>query len=312
MPDNKFILIPAPCAICGDTNYTVTLYPANFFLKDINPDTFSARRMPDKIHYRIVKCKKCGLVRSDPVIDPESLADLYAKSAQTYDAEIPNLIDSYTTYLEQAIQCLSGFNRGDLSRKNILEIGCGSGFFLEKANDYGFENVYGIEPSQQAVDKSASHIRPNIICDILRVGLLKPEQYDLICMFQVFDHIGNPAIILDECLKALKPGGGILCLNHNVSAFSARVLGERSPIFDIEHTYLYDKNTQCKIFSAHGFIVRKVGSVTNICSLRYLFRLLPLPKGLKSNLLSLLQRYSMGGIRLPVQLGNLYLVAQKP
>jgi hypothetical protein len=67
-----------------------------------------------------------------------------------------------------------------------------------------------------------------------------------------------------------------------------------------------------RIFTAHGFQIRRAGSVRNQYSLRYLFRLLPLPAGPKRAALDWLQRYSVGRVRLWVPLGNLYLVARKP
>ncbi len=308
---NNPILVSTSCAICGTSVNSTELYAANFSLRDLNPEIFSARRIPDKIHYRIVRCQSCGLVRSDPVIDQETLTGLYTKSTQTYDDEVPNLMESYARYLEKTIRYLNGAGSAELRKRSLLEIGCGNGFFLEKALDYGFENVAGIEPSQQAVEKSSPRLRHKIILDILRPGLLQPEQFDIICMFQVFDHIAAPGIFLDECQKALKQGGVILCLNHDVAALSARLLGERSPIIDIEHTFLYSKSTIRKVFEDSGFKVLEVGSAVNTYSFNYLIQLVPLPKGLKESLLSIFRSHSFGRIKFSVRLGNLFLIAQK-
>jgi SAM-dependent methyltransferase len=305
--DQNANLIQTSCAICGTLANAKELYPSNFSLQNFTPEIFSARRLPDKIHYRIVRCQTCGLVRSDPIIDPETLATLYANSSQTYDNEVSNLMDSYVIYLDKAVRCLSG----SIKKGQLLEIGCGSGFFLEKALEYGFDHVQGIEPSHQAVEKSTPQIQPNIICDILRPGLLQSEHFDLICMFQVFDHIDAPGTLLDECKKALKPGGGILFLNHDIKALSAVLLGERSPIIYIEHTCFYDQTTLQRIVMQHGLTVREVGPVTNKISLSYLVHLLPLPKGVKSSLLNNLMIKPLGKINFPLRLGNLYLVAQK-
>jgi len=300
-------LNPTTCAICGSTDNEIELYPANFSALDFNPGIFSARRIPDKIHYRIVRCRTCGLVRSDPIIDLETLTNLYAQSIQTYDDEVLNLMNSYVRYLDKAVRCLSDAP----IKEHLLEIGCGSGFFLEKALEYGFKKVSGVEPSLQAVDKSTPRVKSYITCDIVHPGLLPADQFDLICMFQVFDHIDAPGMLLDECMRALKPDGGILLLNHDVSSLSARLMGESSPIIDIEHTYLYDQTTIRKIVTQHGFKVKVVGPATNNISLRYLFHLLPLPKNIKMSLLSNLQKNPLGKITFPIQLGNLYLVAQK-
>lgn len=303
--NDKSVLCPTTCAICGTYDNTEELYTANFSIEDLNPEIFSARRVPDKIHYRIVRCKKCGLIRSDPTISLEAMATLYSKSKQTYDAELSNLMNSYSRYLRRVFPYIQ--NKG-----SILEIGCGSGFFLDQALKLGFERVIGIEPSQQAVEKSPPNIKSNIICDIMRPGLLKRNQIDVICMFQTFDHISDPGTLLQECFDALKPGGVFLCLNHDAASMSARILGESSPIFDIEHTYLYSQDTIKQIFRKYGYAIKEVGEAVNTYSLHYLLQLLPFPHSLKKALLSSSRNGWLGKVNMTVSLGNLYLIAQKP
>ena len=57
------------CAICGTLDNALELYAANFTTNALNPEVFSARRLPDRLHFRLVRCLSCGLVRSDPVAD---------------------------------------------------------------------------------------------------------------------------------------------------------------------------------------------------------------------------------------------------
>ena len=122
----------------------------------------------------------------------------------------------------------------------------------------------------------------------------------------------DPGALLDECWQVLKPGGLLLCLNHNIEALSARLLKERSPIIDLEHTYLYSPATMRRLVELHGFGVEHVGPVWNNYPLHYLTRLLPLPARFKLPLLHWLQRAPLGRrVRFSVPLGNLYLVAQK-
>ena len=86
---------------------------------------FSARRLPDRRFYRWVKCLKCGLYRSDPVLNI-NLSDLYTKSTFDYGAEVNGLKKTYSLLVKKAL--LPGKPKG-----GILEIGGGNGFFLEKA-----------------------------------------------------------------------------------------------------------------------------------------------------------------------------------
>jgi SAM-dependent methyltransferase len=298
-------LQPTLCAICGTPQNCVEVYPANFGMEAFNPQTFSARRLPDRIHYRLVRCLSCGLLRSDPVADAEALTRLYANSEQTYDRELDNLKQTYGRYLAR-------LDRINPRRRTLLEIGCGNGFILEEALAQGYTDVWGVEPSAQAVEKAAPAVSSNILCDIFRPGLFQPDRFDSICLFQVFDHLPDPNTALAECYRILKPGGLVLGLNHNTNAFSARLMGERSPIIDIEHTYLYNPTTMARIFANHGFKVVSTGGVFNEYSLGYLSRLVPFPDRIKLGLFDFLKKSGMGQARLKVPLGNMYLIAQKP
>ena len=293
------------CAICGTAGNATELYPANFDPESLNPAVFSARRLPDRVHYRIVRCNTCGLVRSDPIADPARLKQLYQESAFTYGEEVAGLKRTYGRYLARLDQL--GARKGAL-----LEIGCGNGFFIEEALARGYHAVRGVEPGREAIAKAGAPVRGQIVCDVMRPGLFAQADFDVVCMFQVFDHIPDPAALLDECFHVLRPGGFVLSINHNVTAFSARLLGEHSPIIDIEHTFLYSPATMSRIFAGHGFQTRQVGWVLNSYSLCYLTRLVPLPAALKRLGLGWLQRHPVGQLQLAAPLGNLYLIAQKP
>ena len=102
----------------------------------------------------------------------------------------------------------------------------------------------------------------------------------------------------------------MLFFNHNVEALSARLLGERSPIIDIEHTYLYSPATMAQILKRTGFEVIAGGVAMNSYSTRYLAHLLPLPGALKVVLGRMLNGPA-GRVRMTVPLGNLYVVARR-
>lgn len=294
-------LHPTRCPVCDTEGNATEVYPANFDPQAFNPAVFSARRLPDRLHYRLVRCDSCGLLRSDPVADARVLAQLYAHSSFDYGEEVANIRRTYGRYLARL-----GGPKGAL-----LEVGCGNGFFLEEALDQGYAEVWGVEPSQSAVSQAAFRVQSRIRCDILRPGLFAPGSFDAICMFQVFDHLPDPGALLPECLQLLKPGGRLLLLNHNIAAWSARLLGEKSPIIDIEHTCLYSPATLSRLVERFGFWVERTGTVFNNYSLHYLARLLPLPAGAKQQLLSFLHDHAIGRLCLRVPLGNLWLVARR-
>jgi hypothetical protein len=83
---------------------------------------------------------------------------------------------------------------------------------------------------------------------------------------------------------------------------------ERSPIIDIEHTYLYSPATMRRIFKAGGFKVLRQGTVSNKYSLGYITHLVPMPGRAKGLALGALRRSHVGKLTVPVPLGNLYLI----
>jgi SAM-dependent methyltransferase len=301
----SFELLPTTCAICGTKDNASVLYPANFDVAAFSPDVFSARRLPDMLHYQIVRCRACGLVRSDPVADAGLLQMLYQQSSFTYSDDTPNLVKTYGRYLRKT-------EKYQISKEHLLEIGCGNGFFLEEALTQGYKQISGVEPGQEPISQAKPEIQPRIVCDMMRAGLFSPASFSLICMFQTFDHIPEPNALLEECFNILQPGGILLFLNHNIEAISSRVLKEKSPIIDIEHTYLYRPATIQRLFEKHGFHVLEVNPAWNMIRLYSLLRLFPFPRGIKQKILNFVGSTALDKIRFTLPLGNLYIIAQKP
>src|ERR1700738_1274037 len=131
------------CAVCEVEGGADQLYGPNLSLEAFTPAAFSARRLPDRVHYRIVRCRRCGLVRSDPVADQELMAGLYRASTFDYGDELDSLRVTYG----KALQQIGAYAP---SRHGLLDIGCGNGFVLQLALEPGWDGVRGGEPSADA------------------------------------------------------------------------------------------------------------------------------------------------------------------
>ena len=292
------------CPLCETDEFDREVYPMNFQPQDLNGAVFSARRLPDRLHYRMVRCQRCGLLRSDPILPAAELARLYESSNFTYDTEAQFARATYRAYLERALPLVR-------ERGRLMEIGCGSGFFLSEAVQLGFKEVWGVEPSTEAVGKAADDLRSNIRQGLYGRDTFPADHFDVICGFQVLDHVPDAAALLTACMKDLKPGGLALFINHDCGGLSNRVLGELSPIVDVEHTALFDKRTMRHIFEKCGFLVHEVFSVRNTYPLSYWTKLAPLPRVVKSPLLSVLASVPVGKIPITLSAGNLGIIALK-
>ena len=300
--EGKNGFVETVCALCETNTHDKLLYPARLDFEALSYQAFSARHLPHRYHYRVVRCRRCGLVRSNPILDETALARLYAGSHFIYEHEASFAAETYLFYLRWALRHLE-------EEANLLEIGCGNGFFLQKARDIGIQQVFGIEPSQESVEK-AGPLKPNIHRGMFRSGIYPEKSFNLICAFQVFDHISQPNQFLEQCGRYLKKEGIVLFINHDVGSMMARLLGENNAMIDIGHTFLYDRKTIRKIFEKNHYEILKIFRVANRYPLSYWLRLAPFVNSIKSKLIKSAQNFRIANIPLKLKVGNMGVIAR--
>ena len=64
------------CALCETYDNSTILHSKNLPLNGISSAEYAPRRKRDYIHYQIVKCNNCNLVRSDPIVDSTLIDNL--------------------------------------------------------------------------------------------------------------------------------------------------------------------------------------------------------------------------------------------
>ena len=303
-PDRKVrtMEIATRCAVCDSLGNAREVFPSTVDANSFTADVFSARRLPDRRHYRWVTCNNCGMYRSDPVSDI-NLDDLYRNSSFDYSGEVHGLKNSYRKIVAKTCP-----NPRD---KDLIEIGGGNGFFLEEALDIGFKTVREVEPSVDARDQAPEHLKQYFITDMLRPNLIPNESADVAVIFHVLDHLPDPLDTLKLILKTLKPGGSICIAVHNVKSISATLLRSKSPIFDVEHTYLYSKKTLKLLLEKAGYSEIEIRHYKNSYSIAYLVHLLPIGRFLKTRILTSDLGTFLRRIRVTVPLGNMFAVARK-
>ena len=97
---------------------------------------------------------------------------------------------------------------------------------------------------------------------------------------------------------------------HNAYSLQTKILGKKSPIFDFQHIYLFDKKTVSQIFKNNHFIVKKITDVTTVYSLGYWLKMSPFPKFIKNFAINH-QNWPLFNINIPLNIGNMAIIARK-
>ena len=94
----------------------------------------------------------------------------------------------------------------------ILDLGCGTGRFVELLRQEYDAYLIGIDPSRQmlARARTKSLTRTDYACGNGEDIPIRDASIDLVFMSMVFHHFGDPARVAAECKRLLRPGGWAL------------------------------------------------------------------------------------------------------
>lgn len=297
-------MIARACPVCGTTNQSRVFAPANIDLMKLDSYAFASRKLPEYMHHRLLACGACDLLYASPVPSTNELSQAYNDAAFDSGEEARWASRTYASSLSSILPKLPG-------RDGALDIGTGDGVFLEALLDAGFSGVVGIEPSVAPIAAAKPDIKPLIRHDIFRPEDFEEETFSLITCFQTIEHLSEPVDMCRNALKLLKPGGALFLIGHNRRSFSARLLGKKSPIFDIEHLQLFSPVSGRQLLERAGFSNIELKPILNKYPLHYWLKLFPVPVGLKRSLISLLKKIKIGYLPVPLPAGNMAVVGYK-
>jgi 2-polyprenyl-3-methyl-5-hydroxy-6-metoxy-1,4-benzoquinol methylase len=93
-----------------------------------------------------------------------------------------------------------------VQKGSLLDVGSATGDFLDKFQAMSNWNTLGVEIVPEAAEAARAK-GLTIIGDELENARLKDNNFDVITLWDVLEHMPDPAKILQICYDLLKPGG---------------------------------------------------------------------------------------------------------
>jgi SAM-dependent methyltransferase len=251
------------CDLCGEDKTTLFLEAVS----DVTQEKFN-----------IVRCTNCGLIYLNPRPVKEIIGRYYpAESYYSYQDFTDKKLN-YRECLKQA--SLEGYyNPKNVFKKflswllvrnflivvprgmkgRLLDVGCGSGEFLNQMKNFGWE-VYGVEINQKSADMGNKR-GLNIFCGELGGADFPENFFDVVVLSQTLEHVYSPGSYLDKIHRLLKEEGLLIIGVPNIGCLEIQIFGRNCHALDVpRHLHFLTVSSLRRYLKRSGFEVEKVKS----------------------------------------------------
>ncbi|MGR7812760.1 class I SAM-dependent methyltransferase [Lacinutrix undariae] len=156
--------------------------------------------------------------------------------------------------LKRKLRLINSFTSED---KNLLDIGCGTGDFLQFVKQHDWK-VSGVEPNE-AARKIANSKTNNAVFDIDKLSQFKPESFDVITLWHVLEHLPNLELQISTFKKLLKPNGTLIIAVPNYKSYDAQYYKNFWAAYDVpRHLWHFSKTSISKLVGRETMEVVKI------------------------------------------------------
>ncbi|MEO8286315.1 MAG: methyltransferase domain-containing protein [Chloroflexota bacterium] len=171
--------------------------------------------------FSVAYCYECCLHVTLPV-PPENSASRYYPSSyygsgRRFAGVVEWLLDHLHNYRAYQIE-------QHQAKGKVLDIGCGRGLLLNKLRQRGWE-PQGTELSEEAAAYARDRLGLPVTTQTLEEAGFPDNEFDLVILWHVLEHIQAPRAMLNEVARILKPGGTLLVAVPNLGSWEARWSG---------------------------------------------------------------------------------------
>lgn len=136
--------------------------------------------------------------------------------------------------------------------QRLLDVGCGNGAFLLRAQSAGWD-VMGLDFDPKAIE-AAKQAGLDVCLGGMSALAQEKEQFDIVTLSHVIEHVHDPNRMLRDCFRLIKPGGYLWIETPNLNAEGHRLFGENwRGLEPPRHLVLFTRTSLCAALHEAGF-----------------------------------------------------------
>ena len=211
-------------------------------------------------NFELIQNPEFGFLETTPQPNSDKLQEYYqsedyishTNSKRNFFEKAYHVIRDYA--LQKKLRLINSFST---ETKTLLDVGCGTGDFLNTAQKNNWI-VSGIEPNILARNL-ANEKTNNAVFDVSKLSEFNPASFDVITLWHVLEHLPNLESQLEVFKKLLKPNGVLVIAVPNYKSFDANYYKEFWAAFDVpRHLWHFDKRSISKLISKFSMEVIKI------------------------------------------------------
>lgn len=209
--------------------------------------------------FSLIENKEFGFLETYPQPKTEDLSRYYksedyishTNTKRNWFEKVYHSVRKIT--LKQKLKFINSFNS---ETKNVLDIGCGTGHFLQVCQKYNW-NVTGIEPDTNA-RAIANTLINNRVFGAQELKNLPKSSFDVITLWHVLEHLPNLKEDLTRINSVLKPNGILIVAVPNYKSFDAKHYKSFWAALDVpRHLWHFNKQSIKTLGHSFGFKLEK-------------------------------------------------------
>jgi len=222
----------------------------------------------DRIHdlpgeFTVVKCRICGLMRTNQRPTPDTIGFYYPDdygpylSAQDRQSKSTVGIKKMLKHLAKWVFNTKSQELPTMVPARMLEIGCASGAFLHQMEEQGWQ-VEGIEFSEKAA-QAAIKLGYRVHVGPLETAPQPGEPFDLIVGWMVLEHLHDPIRGLRKLREWTKPGAWLVLSVPNLGSLDFLLFKEKLYSLHLpNHLYHFTPKTMERMLTASGWQLKNI------------------------------------------------------
>lgn len=202
-------------------------------------------------YFQLIENTEYGFLETTPQPSAIALPDYYkSEDYISHTDSKRNLFESVYHMVRKISlkQKLKLINTCISDEKNILDVGCGTGDFLQVAKQNNWK-ISGIEPNAQA--RAIANIKTdNSVFEIDQLLKFQPDSFDVITLWHVLEHLPNLEEQVQIFRKHLKSDGTLIIAVPNYKSYDAKYYKEFWAAYDVpRHLWHFNKESISKLVS---------------------------------------------------------------